>query len=925
MTTPLPRVAFLEHIQDNVLVDAYSVTLADPSGSYGIRALLSEVVVIPPGVPTVHVSLGMYEFNIAALDKQLEYEIFWKVIDTFGNTQYIYGLIPKVKTKTGGSGPAIPSGAIGKRIDFDHEGYYAPGFDGYDGYSYDLDGDGYYESFDFDNDGTIDAVDVGKPGLFGAGFGVIGSGSTGGVFDSRGIRVGLGGNLIAGGSGITPPPDGIPDVPSPKGTPAKDGTWGGTYGYDGTSGQIPATGGARTNRDNKGGDGFWDGISFEKLCTVPIGPRGQCVIGETLVDSETGAMRIDAVVLGDSLKVYNRETKTFELQRVTKIHINNTKDGKLFRVKTRLGRELISTPKHPFVVRDFKNHIHAQSLEVGMQLVVEPLASKYTPIKYKKSSILNAKIIAEKLSKIYSLAQTQAALVDLEDRKFLYLDNLDQKALTLARLVGHFFGDGSLVDYRNTNGLHRLGMAVSSGHIIEIEQVRKDIQKLGFNISEINTQRAESRLAQGDSSSASCRQAAFSELLYILGVPLGEKTIQDTVIPEWILENKNYLREFLGALYGSEGNSCITSKKTLNYLSLSFSKDENKNGEQYSRQLVEGFSQFGISMRILKQKGFNRQDGIKTAKYMLIREGDKRSRSLSRKSLLQFNDQIGIRYSPEKEQKFRLMGEYQRYVDNTCDTEQNLFIEVKNLHKMGIPKQEIEKKLNVSSSRVSSWLYKREENSESRLPKCYMSFLEWIETYSSEGEIYDNIIEIESFESERDVYDVTMETIFDFVTNGIVTLDCLKDKAHAVVRAMLKDTNPTCYAFSDDEIDMYLESSLWAFNARPTFTAFLWDNLQERWLDIISKGAVIWALYAQGLIEAGREFTVTDNGISFSPPPVSDKLHSYAAALLSHYDAQLAEIKQNFRPIPAAVGIFSVLDISPSLRRLRHLREKRIF
>jgi len=413
-----PRVAFLEHVQGGVPIDALSVTLQDPEGTYGIRELLSLAVAVPPGVPTLHVGLGMYEFNIDSLDKALEYEIFWKVIDTFGNTQYIYGIIPKVTTATIGGGPLVPSGAVGIPIDLNNDGYYIPSFDGYDGYAYDLNNDGYYESFDFDNDGTIDAIDLGTV-----------KGNYSNQYDPRGVRVGLGGNISGAGNQISPPPDGIPDTPSPKGTPAKDGIWGGTFGYDGTSGNTPATGGARTNRNNVGGDGFWDGISFEKLCTIPIGPRGQC----------------------------------------------------------------------------------------------------------------------------------------------------------------------------------------------------------------------------------------------------------------------------------------------------------------------------------------------------------------------------------------------------------------------------------------------------------------------------------------------------------------LKDKAHAVVRAMLKDTDPTCFAFSDDEIDLYLESSLWAFNAKPTFTAFLWDNLQERWLDIIAKGAVIWALYAQGLIEAGREFTITDNGISFTPPPVSDKMHAYASTLLAHYERELLDIKQNFRPIPAAVGIFSVLDVSPALRRLRHLREKRIF
>lgn len=429
-----PRIAFLEHVENGVLTDAQSVTLADPSGMWGIREAASEAVVIPPNTPVVRVDIGMYEFDISSLNTQIEYEIFWKVINSAGNVEYVLGIIPVLETGSEGSGgPTIPPelDGYGIAVDIDGDGVI-------DGYKYDLDGDGYAESYDLDFDKTIDQVDIGTvkgyPNDGSQIYGSSGSGSqsghtTGGgdTFDPRGVRVGLGGNT-GSSNGVTPPLDMVPDVPSARGQPASNGVWGGTFGYDGTSGNVPATGGERTNRSGVG-DGHWDGISFEKLCNIPIGARGQCI----------------------------------------------------------------------------------------------------------------------------------------------------------------------------------------------------------------------------------------------------------------------------------------------------------------------------------------------------------------------------------------------------------------------------------------------------------------------------------------------------------------KDKAHALTRVMLKDTDPSCAAFSDDEIDMLLEGSLWAFNAKPTFTAFLWDGLQERWLDIIVKGAVIWGLYSQGLLEAGREFTITDNGISYTPPPVSDKLHNYASALLAHYEKELMDIKQNFRPIPAAVGIFSVLDISPSLKRLRHLREKRIF
>ncbi len=285
-----PRVAFLEHLEGGVLTDALSVTLEDPSGAWGIREVLTGNIAVPSGAPTVRVDVGMYEYNVDALNSQIEYEIFWKVINTAGNIEYILGIIPVLEIASDGSGGTIvPPEVLAdptryEAIDCDGDGY----ADGSDGYRYDLDGDGYFESYDFDGDLAIDQIDVGTVQA-GHPHGHSGGGSHGGfghhtgnsAFDGHGDTYDSQGRRISHGHGVTPELDGIPDVPSPRGEPAGDGIWGSTLGYDGTSGYVPATGGERTNRADCEGvketDGFWDGISFEKLCTIPIGPRGQCL------------------------------------------------------------------------------------------------------------------------------------------------------------------------------------------------------------------------------------------------------------------------------------------------------------------------------------------------------------------------------------------------------------------------------------------------------------------------------------------------------------------------------------------------------------------------------------------------------------------------------------------------------------------------
>lgn len=230
-----PRIIFLEHLENDVLTDATSVSLSDPTGSYGIRESLTEEMIVPANTPATRVGTGQYEFDISALDRQTEYDVFWKVIDSNGNIEYIYGVIPKVKVKEVGSGPTIPAGAVGESVELPNDSYFADGYFGHldgivDAYKYDLDGDGIAESWDFDFDGTIDAVDVGKTS---SGSGMLGArtDAQGNVYDARGVRIGLGGNgLVSGGGTLKGPPDGLADVPSPKGEPAKDGMFGGQYG-----------------------------------------------------------------------------------------------------------------------------------------------------------------------------------------------------------------------------------------------------------------------------------------------------------------------------------------------------------------------------------------------------------------------------------------------------------------------------------------------------------------------------------------------------------------------------------------------------------------------------------------------------------------------------------------------------------------------
>lgn len=137
-----------------------------------------------------------------------------------------------------------------------------------------------------------------------------------------------------------------------------------------------------------------------------------------------------------------------------------------------------------------------------------------------------------------------------------------------------------------------------------------------------------------------------------------------------------------------------------------------------------------------------------------------------------------------------------------------------------------------------------------------------------------------------------------------------------------------CDAFSDEMLVTFIATALWDFNQVPYFTYFQFDddNFVAQFGEILVEGATLYALASKALIQRGAEFSFTDNGISFQPPTVSELMQTQYSTLLSHYWEKLKYIKNSLRPYPKGLGLFSMTNggLNPAVRRLRHLRERRI-
>lgn len=138
----------------------------------------------------------------------------------------------------------------------------------------------------------------------------------------------------------------------------------------------------------------------------------------------------------------------------------------------------------------------------------------------------------------------------------------------------------------------------------------------------------------------------------------------------------------------------------------------------------------------------------------------------------------------------------------------------------------------------------------------------------------------------------------------------------------------SCDIFSIDMLVSFLATALWDFNQIPYFTFFQYDddNFVEQFGEVLVEGATLYSLASQALIERGREFNITDQGISFQPPTVSELLNTQYTTLLTNYTDKIRYIKNSLRPAPRGLGTFSMTNsgLNPAIRALRHLRERRI-
>lgn len=136
-----------------------------------------------------------------------------------------------------------------------------------------------------------------------------------------------------------------------------------------------------------------------------------------------------------------------------------------------------------------------------------------------------------------------------------------------------------------------------------------------------------------------------------------------------------------------------------------------------------------------------------------------------------------------------------------------------------------------------------------------------------------------------------------------------------------------CDIYSVDQLATAAASSITSFNQIPHFTSFTFEDAAfvDQFLDILVQGATLIALSSKALIERGREFQVSDNGLQFTPPTVSELLNSQWSAEATQYMEKVKLIKASMKTIPLGLGSLTVtVSRNPLVSMLRHRRARQI-
>ncbi|MHA1835376.1 MAG: hypothetical protein ACTSYQ_00340, partial [Candidatus Odinarchaeia archaeon] len=500
-----------------------------------------------------------------------------------------------------------------------------------------------------------------------------------------------------------------------------------------------------------------------------------CLSGDTEIFTEEGKLKISE--LASSNNIYSPLSCNWDSGKepyfsgISQIHIIKPKELglKSYRIITENGRVIKATEEHPFYTD--KGVVKAGELKEGYKLVVYPID---LPEVGGCPAILTEEQITQVIPENTYYEYT---INELNKIGLLDVTAGSKTQINLAKLVGHLFGEGTLI-INNKSG-RIIFRASNYSDILEIFKIAKSLKLKPLPIKEskssvghIKEISGRSRRVKGKCYLFEIRSKPIAIAFSALGVPIGNKVTQEYKVPEWLMSApKITKRAFLRAYFSSEMSTPrlhSKSKRKFNQLVFKIGKIEGLSADSFIEDIKKLLKEFNVEISSVNiNKGNIRKDG----KYLMIYTCNI---AASDENLLNFFKKIGYEFATEKEKLARLASEY---IQKKINVKSELSMKLREAFKLrneGFSYTAIAKKIGHKYwSTVASWIYNNRTNAG--LPYNFPSFPEWVKEATKNldnGFVWDKIISIEEINLPI-AYDITTtDDNHNFVASEFLTKNC---------------------------------------------------------------------------------------------------------------------------------------------------------
>ncbi len=476
------------------------------------------------------------------------------------------------------------------------------------------------------------------------------------------------------------------------------------------------------------------------------------------------------------IPLLNRKTKEVGKGNVIRFIIKKEAEF-LYRIETRSGLTLKVTGDHPlYTPEGMKN---AKEIGSGERVIVFPF--KGLPYKTPaKTELVNREKITKALRRLGldKNGNRYPQIINWLDKKnLLDLNTSSWQLPYLLKIIGFLFGDGTA----NFYGKNKKSSVFFYGKLADLKQIQEDLNKLGIK-SSVTTRKRNHQIKSTVYNkvsrfffvehSLSVRSNAFTVLLYVLGVPLGNKTYQKTRIPRWIFKSPCWQqRLFLSAFFGAEMSKPATLNKFNFYApSLNINKyiPFKENGIKFLKGIQELLKAIGVETGDVAEVEELGMKGKTTGLRLQVKS--------SLDNLIRFFEAVGFEYHQEKQKLSCLAVSYLRWKKRVISLRKEVRQLAKTLYSYGIPTHVVvnnygQEFINKRFIEHSVWSNREEPRIAFNFPS-FKSFCD-IYAYGEQGFVIDEIEKIERIVYQGEVYDLTVNNYnHNFIADNFVVSNC---------------------------------------------------------------------------------------------------------------------------------------------------------